>query len=215
MTSDRNIEKQADKRPLWALIVSVIFHPIFIPALSCLGIFYLYPATFSGLDSRILSRWFAMVILNTIIFPGILMLLLKGLGFIKSFHLDDSKERIIPLIGTMIFYFWAWHVVKNVHAPHLIQVLLLSCFWGIIGLFVIGIFFKISMHTTAIGAQFGMVIVLMLAMRDWMILPLLLVSAIAVSVGLARYALGAHTRKELFFGYALGIVLQLAAYMYL
>ena len=76
--------------------------------------------------------------------------------------MKDSKERIIPLMISMIFYFWTYWVFKNLDSVFILRVMLLGNFWGIILLFLINIFLKISMHAMAIGGMLGIIIVLML-----------------------------------------------------
>jgi hypothetical protein len=201
--------------PITARILSVLLHPVFMPLVSCLMLYYLWPAAFAKNTSKELAGWLGMIIINTILFPVIFMLLLKGLGFISSIYLRNVKERVIPLIGTMVFYFWPYLVGKNVHAPLAANVLLLGNFWGITLVFLITIFMKVSMHTAGIGSVLGFVFVLMLLMHSFLAIPLAIVLAAAALTGWARYRAGAHQPAELWLGFAVGIACQLGAYLYL
>ena len=203
------------KKNVPATLLSVLLHPVFMPLISCLLLYYTMPGSFAEVKPKVLSGWLGMILINTIMFPVLLMLLLKGLGFIKSIYLRDVKERVIPLIGTMVFYFWPYLVAKNVTAPEAARMLLLGNFWGIVAVFMITIFFKVSMHTAGVGSLLGFALVLCIFSGALAAPALLIALVAAVLTGWARYRLGAHSAKELWLGYAVGIVAQIGAYLYL
>lgn len=214
MPSSKPTQSKQLMRPI-ATIISVLLHPIFMPLMGCLLLYYVMPELFVAVKPKILNGWLGMIVINTIMFPLILMLLLKGLGFIKSIYLKEVKERVIPLIGIMVFYFWPYLVAKNVHGPALAQVFLLGNFWGIVLVFLMTIFFKISMHTAAMGSLLGLLCVMMLSVSSLFVVPLLLLITATLLVVWARKSLAAHTNKELFLGCVVGVLAQLAAYWYL
>lgn len=195
--------------------ISVLLHPVFMPLISCIVLYYTMPEAFANIRPKVLNGWLGMIVINTIIFPVLTILLLKGLGFIKSIYLKDVKERVIPLIGTMVFYFWPYLVAKNVQAPESARILMLGNFWGIVIVFIVTIFYKISMHTSGVGAFLGFVIVLMLISKSLLVWPLVLALSMAALIFWARYIVGAHSKKELWMGIAAGIVTQIAAYLYI
>lgn len=198
-----------------AVIISYLLHPLFVPVLMVYALFVLAPVNFAHVPQEIRWRWLAMVGINTLLLPLICVLLLKGLGFIESIQLRKPKDRIIPLIASMIFYFWAYQVAKGTDMPFVMKVLLLGNFWGIILVFLVSIFYKVSMHTAASGGILGIIIVLMIINPINMQLPLFAALLIAGLTGTARLALKAHTPGEVWLGYAIGILVQIAAYLYL
>lgn len=198
-----------------AMFISYIFHPALMPMVMTLTLYKLAAVGFAGVPMKQFGIWVGVVAQMTLLYPVLIVFLLKGVGFIRSIHLEDAKERIIPLLLTMIFYFWAYLVFKNIDAPFLLKVLMLGNFWGIIVLFMVSIFFKISMHTMAAGGMLGLVIVLMMISPINMAIPLFIALFIAGLVGTARLVLNAHKSNEIWLGYVLGILVQLAAYFYL
>lgn len=198
-----------------AKIVSYLFHPVFMPTIMAIMVSYLNKSAFAAMDSPHRLQLFANIALNTIFFPIIATLLMKALGFIESIQMHKSKDRIIPLIATMIFYFWAYLVVKNSQAPLTIRVLMLGSFWGIIAVFIVNIFIKVSMHTAAAGGVLGIVLVVMMISHISLFLPLLLALLIGGIIGTARMILQAHRPSEVWLGYLVGVLVQLAAYWYL
>src|SRR5690606_33967255 len=121
---------------------SYVFHPVFMPTVMFLVLYYLLPVTFAGIKPAGIALEAMRFVVNTAFFPVLIVFLLKAVGFIESIHLRSSRDRIIPLIGTMIFYFWMNLVVKNLHYPEIVHVLTLGSFWGVIAVFMINIFMK-------------------------------------------------------------------------
>lgn len=199
-----------------AKIISYLFHPLFMPLVMAIVVSFLDKTGFAGLAAPQRNQLFYNIALNTIFFPLISTLLLKALGFIESIQMHTAKDRIIPLIATMAFYFWCYLIMKNLpFTPLLLKVLMLGSFWGIIVVFIANIFIKISMHTAAAGGALGLVIVLMMISQINLIFPLLLALLVGGIIGTARMVLQAHRPGEVWLGYFAGVLVQLAAYWYL
>ncbi|MBA3828230.1 MAG: hypothetical protein H0X33_04785 [Taibaiella sp.] len=199
-----------------AAIISYVLHPVFMPLFLTLLIYKLSPISFAGIQPHDFSKWIAIITLNTLFFPLVSVLLLKGLHFIKSIQMDDPKDRIIPLMATMIFYFWADNVISNIpNVPLVLHVLLLGSFWGIIAIFMVNIFFKVSMHTCAAGSMIGILIVLMIVSPTNLVIAFFIALIVAGIMGTVRLILGAHRYGEIWLGYIIGIVVMLGAYIYL
>ncbi len=196
-------------------VISYIFHPIFMPTVMAIAVSYLNKSAFAALDTAHRIQLFGNIALNTIFFPLLATFLCKGLGFIESIQMHKSKDRIIPLIATMAFYFWTYLTMKGLSAPLVLRVLTLGCFWGIAAVFIINIFMKISMHTAAAGGMLGIVIVTMMISHINLLLPLLVALLIGGIIGTARMVLQAHRPSEVWLGYLVGVLVQLAAYWYL
>ncbi|MBS1779238.1 MAG: hypothetical protein JST70_07910 [Bacteroidetes bacterium] len=204
----------------FANVASFVFHPVFMPTVLLCLLYILAPSSFVGFSIQNFNTALAIIAINTLFFPLITVLLLKGLGFIQSIYMHDAKDRIIPLIATMIFYFWAYLVFKNrifkeVDTPFILRVMLLGNFWGVILLFMVNIFYKASMHTSAAGGFLGVMIVLLMINPVNMVLPLFVSLLICGIIGTARLLTGAHKPAEIWVGYGLGIIVQVAAYLYL
>lgn len=198
-----------------AKIVSYLFHPVFMPTVMAIILTYLNIQGFRGIDVPHRNQLWGNFALNTIFFPVVSVLLLKAVGFIESIQMHSSKDRIMPLIATMIFYFWAYLIMKNLEAPLILRVLALGSFWGIVVVFILNIFIKVSMHTAAAGGALGILIVLMMFSQTSLFLPLLIAVLVAGIIGTARMVLHAHTPVEIWLGYIAGVLIQLAAYLYL
>lgn len=201
-----------------ANIVSYICHPVFMPLIMAITLSKLAPNSFAGVTPNQMSMWYLTIAISAVFFPLISILLMRPLGFITSYHMPTAKERTIPLMVSMIFYFWISHVFNSmpeVTVPLILKVLLLGNFWGIILLFIINIFTKVSLHTGAAGGMVGIMAVLMLSSPVDMVMPFFVSLVIAGMIGTARMALGAHQRGDIWVGYIVGVVVQLGAYIYM
>lgn len=201
-----------------AKVISYIFHPLFMPTLVALILFYIDRKSFVAISESTRLQWIGIIGLNTLFFPAFATFLLKQLNFIESIHLKTQKERIIPLIATMVFYFWNYQVFKRMpefNTPFILKVFLLGCFWGIIVVFIVNIFSKISMHTAAAGGVIGIFTVLMITGQTNFLIPFLIVLLAAGIIGSARMILHEHTAREIWLGYIGGIAVQLGAYWFL
>lgn len=196
-------------------LISFLLHPLFMPTLLTIALCYLHRSGFAGISGGQKWIWIANVALNTIFFPALAVILMKFLGFISSIKMPDKKDRIIPLMASMIFYFWVYQIFKNIDAPLVLRVLLLGNFWGIILVFLINIFMKVSMHTAAAGSMIGIGLVLMFHGQFNFLIPLMIALVLAGLIGSARLFLKAHSGKEVWLGYLVGIVVQVGAFLFL
>ncbi|HET7898760.1 MAG TPA: hypothetical protein VFL47_13845, partial [Flavisolibacter sp.] len=99
-----------------AKLISYLFHPLFVPVY--VGWFFvrvlrLFPALDSGRQSMLLIQFFV----NYTLLPLVTVLIAKGVGFIDSIYLKTQRDRIIPYLAVMIFYFWVWYVFRNQGFP--------------------------------------------------------------------------------------------------
>jgi len=183
-----------------------------------LVLYKLSPASFQGVPPKQLGLWFISIGITAVFFPLFSIGLMKPLGFITSYQMPTAKERTIPLMSSMIFYFWISHVFNSMPGtpvPLIFKVLFLGNLWGIVVLFMINIFTKISMHTAAAGGMIGIIIVLMNISPVNMTVPLMVSIVIAGIIGTARMVLGVHQKGDIWLGYIVGIIVQLGAYAYM
>jgi hypothetical protein len=194
-----------------AKIVSVLFHPLVLPAYA-FGLVYLTnPLLFSAYDENQISRIFLTVVINTFIFPLIAILLVWRLGFVKSLEMDEPKERLVPFLSTGAFYIWAYVVFRKSGMPQLFDIILLGATVTLFAIFMLNLFWKVSAHAGAMGCF----IIITMALTsispeniNYMLILVILVSGI---IGSCRLLLSAHTTGEIFAGYIVGILSQVIA----
>ena len=195
-----------------AMLLSYVFHPIFIPIYCIAFLVMVHPTYFSGFSMQ--QKKFTIVIasLNLVFFPLMAILLLKAVGFIQSIFLHTQKDRIIPYMAYGIFSFWAYTVFKGQPIyPPIIASFILGIFLAGSGGLIANIYFKISMHALGAGGFTGLFLIISFGNSMAMIWPLALAICISGMVCTARMLLNSHTEKEIYTGFFLGVLAQLVA----
>lgn len=196
-----------------AEVWSYIAHPLLVPGFIAAFLLLAHPLNGILLEATIRLRWLVMILLNTILFPALVTFLLWRLGFTSSVQLPTQRERIIPLVVSIIFYFWAWNVSRNLtdFPPMLVQ-WLLGVFLSSCAAMFVNIFMKMSLHTLGMGGLLMFNIVAVQA--DPMYWPLWMVQVAILAAGItgtARLLRQAHTPGQVYAGYLAGIICQLVA----
>ena len=198
---------------IFAHFFSYVFHPLFIPLYAISFLAFLHPSYFAGFTLFEKYRIVLSTALNTVFFPAFAVLLMKGLGFIKSIFLRTQQDRIGPYLSSMIFYFWmAWTFFKM--DPSL-ALILPSFMTGVFLTTVVGllsnIYFKISMHAMGMGGMLGVFLLVMRSNSMLMTWPLCLAIFITGIVCTSRLLVSDHTTKEIYGGLLAGVLCQFAA----
>ena len=189
-----------------AKLVSYVFHPLFIPVyLSWLIVSiqsHLFPSFSSWEKTLFILRFGIMYIL----FPLVSVLLMKALGFISSIHLTTQRDRVIPYVVSMIYYWWMWYVTSNrAEVPKDCVTLSLAIFLASVGGLMANINMKVSMHAIAAGVMAAFVMLLGLSQDVnygiYISLSILLAGIICSS----RLVEGNHTSREIYWGLFVGV----------
>lgn len=198
---------------LLAHFFSVVFHPLFIPFYVVAFLISYHPSYFTGFNVYLRFEILRSVVVNTVLFPAFALLVMKGLGFVKSFYLHTREDRIGPYLANMIFYFWMARVFFN-FKPEITPVLaafMTGVFLTTAVALIANIFFKISMHAIGCGGMLGILIIIMNSNTMLMTWPLSIALLITGLVCTSRLIVSDHTPKEIYMGLAVGFVCQFAA----
>jgi hypothetical protein len=197
----------------FAHLFSFIFHPLFVPFYVVAFLICYHPSYFSGFSDNTKLNLLLTTALNTVFFPAFAVLLMKGLGFIKSVFLHTRQDRIGPYLSSMIFYFWTARIFFKFQ-PELPSVLA-SFMTGIFLTTVVGllsnIYYKISMHAMGWGGVIGIFLLIMTGNTMLMTWPLSIAFLITGMVCSSRFLISDHTQKETYLGLLAGVLCQLAA----
>jgi hypothetical protein len=197
-----------------AQVISWVFHPLFVTSYVMAFLIFLHPYVFEGYDQKTRVMRLLSVVLTDTLFPAFSVFLVWKLQFIRSMHLRTAKERIIPYMVAMIFYWWTWHVYSNIDAPPVSVHFLLGTFLAVCAAWFCNIYFKISMHAMAMG---GMVLfAYLLASLDSYPSGLYLSVAVLVAgtVCTARLICSDHTRFEVWSGLLVGMLAMWVGWLF-
>ena len=210
------LERQPLVLRIIAYIISVIFHPVFIPVIATWYLAFLQPGYFTGMPTHDKTMILIRVASNTIFFPLLTVLLLKAVGFIKSIFLKTQRERIIPYIATNLFYFWMYLVFKNqAEVPLILTSFVFGIFLASSLALIANIYFKISMHALGVGALSGLMLLIIFSGLSYAIfLPAMIVFIITGIVCTSRLIVSDHTPFDIYSGLLIGILSQMIAYIF-
>lgn len=199
-----------------AQVISYLTHPLFIPTLVTFLILQSIPEYMVAFKAQ--SKRFAFdmlyfrVLIVTVFFPLLTVLLAKLLGFLPSIYMKTQRERIIPYVAIIIYYFWAFYTfLQEGRAPRFYTAFFLGSFLSISISFVTNNFLKTSMHSIGWGGVIGFLFALMWGMHMNVSVPLMITFFVAGITATARMVLDAHTPAEIYTGFFIGIICQLAA----
>ncbi|MBK9330620.1 MAG: hypothetical protein IPM95_15280 [Sphingobacteriales bacterium] len=187
-------------------LLSYLFHPLAIPAWMALFLLYSNPFSFAGMPAGVVI---AIVFINTFMFPAISILLMRKLGFIDSLSMPDNKQRIIPLVATIVFYVWAYLAMRKTNFPYMMMIFMMGALVSLFISFVINVFYKLSLHMVGIsGALMAVMTMLFFSQTDVSYFFLIMV-VLTGAIASARLYLGAHTLQEVYAGFIIGIFGQM------
>jgi hypothetical protein len=201
-----------------ANILSYILHPVFVPVYVIWFLLFVHPFLFAGFSEMEKTTTLIMALVSFTFFPLVTVLLLKGLKFIDSIHLRTQKDRVIPFVACMIWYFWIAYVWYNFGKTRggkdipveAIQFAAATFMSTILGLMV-NIKMKVSLHAISAGVVTAFFIVMAfnqpLHFGVWISIVLVLAGLVCTS----RFIISDHTPREVYGGFVTGIVSFLLA----
>ena len=192
----------------FASLFSYLFHPLFMIAWVTLYLLFRNSLVFIGETSFEKLIVFLRVFSTSIFLPIVTVLLLKGLGFIDSIQLRTQKDRIIPYVACITFFFWSFYVSKKLGDPSELTAFLLSVFIASSASLLINNYMKVSMHAIGVGGLVAFFSLLLFANRLDDVFSLLLVFLIAGITTTSRFIVSDHNPAEITVGFITGVLIQ-------
>ncbi|MBS1662226.1 MAG: hypothetical protein JST68_14370 [Bacteroidetes bacterium] len=202
-------------KKIFAQVFSYVFHPIFVSAYVMGFLIFFHPYAFAGFDHRMKVLRFLHILIFNAIFPMFAVFLLWRLKFIDSMLLRTPKERIIPYMIVMIFYWWSWNVFKHLpDSPVMAVHFLLGAFLAVCAGWFCNIYYKVSMHAIAMGG--ALMFFFLFSFTDSYASGLYISVALFLTglVCTSRLILGAHTNFEIWSGLFVGLLAQYIAWQF-
>lgn len=204
------------KRPCWAWILSLLFHPLWLPW----GILYValhfYDSLFFLWSSHLPAALLKMAAVLWLLLPSGVLFLLKQARLIRSWEMEEARERRLPLLSLLpvyIFSAWAMHFWE---LDERLQALPAGVALSLLLALLINEYSKISLHTLAMGGATAFFAALAYHTHHIMLLFPLIASIWASGwVYAARLMLNAHSQAQLLGGYLLGSATMWGAYWYM
>lgn len=190
-------------RKYLALILTYLFHPIFIPmyGMGMLGVssfFYAYSPLLKGVVLG-LSCFLAVFM------PLMWYILLRKLNIITTSQASDRHERKWAYLFTLSAYAVVAALSFFFGIKLYYVVLWCAAFLALLVVYVVNHAWKISAHATGMGGLTGAVIFFSFFSCKVLLYPIIVVSLCSGLVMWSRLELNAHTSAQLLAGYAVGL----------
>ncbi len=218
VTEEGNIKQTPSKKDqppalrIFMQGISYLFHPLFIPTYIFIWLAQRFPFEFSGITPDTMMYRYISIFWMTAFFPAFAVFLLYKLKFVDSIFLNSKKERIIPYIITMFFYWWMYYLSRNfIDQPLVLKMFYLGIFIASAAGLIFNNFLKISMHAIAVSSAFTLLITALFYYNANLGIDLSICTLITGLVITARSIVSDHTSRELSMGLATGIICQLIA----
>ena len=164
-------------------------------------VFRFYPTAWKG-------YLLGVVALYTVLIPVLSLGLMRSLGRISDWRLDDRSERSWPLLIGMICYVLCALTMTRIPSAVFLRKFMLAaaccvcCGWAITH------FWKISLHMIAMGAVVAALVVMSIAGVGDLFWPLVGAVLGAGALASARLGLGCHDAWQVAAGFAVGFVVM-------
>ncbi len=199
----------------FAKLLSYLFHPLFIPTYFFLYLMQFYSFEFAGItDWQLKLRLFG-VFWMTAFFPAFAVFLLWRLKFSSGIFLRTQKERIVPYIITMFFYWWMHYLSRNFpDQPEVLKFFYTGIFMCSVAGLLANNSYKISMHAMGAGGFVAALIFTSFHYQNTDGIAISIALLLAGFISTARLILNEHSFKEVYTGLAAGAICQLLSYYF-
>jgi hypothetical protein len=192
--------------------VSFIFHPLLVGVYMAAYLIYVNPFYYAYSPRVNAFRNLITVANNNFVFPVLVVLLMRGLGFIKSIYLKTTKERIVPYMASIIFFFWTWNTFYHLQGiPQVMRDMTQGIFYASVIGMMANIYFKISMHSMGVGGLVGLMTVVLMDGQMYSGIPMAISVLIAGVVMSSRLITEDHQPGDIAAGFIVGLFSQLIA----
>ena len=166
--------------------ISWVLHPFLLPVY--LMAVLLTMTAFSHYPPNVKFYLLWVVALYAIVIPLLSLGVLRSLGRISDYRIDDRRERFLPLLVGAVCY---------------VLCLVVSFYW------------KISLHLTGMGAVVALLVVMNVVGVGNMLVPLMVAILCAGALASARLYLGCHNGWQVLAGFCGGFAVSVLAVLFL
>jgi len=188
-----------------AKIISFVFHPLLMATYLIMVIGKFFPTMLMiGPDHIWIITLFVFGF--TFAIPAINLLLFRYLGSIQSLYFESRRERIMPFIFISLLYsaFAYLFYYKFPFSSNFNRLMLIVAALVIVAT-VITFFYKVSVHSLAMGGLIGILFPL-IRFSPTLLLPTTFIVAMTGVVISSRLMLDAHTPRETLVGGVAGLL---------
>jgi hypothetical protein len=195
-----------------ANLTAYVLHPMLMPTyvlffLLNSSLFFVIP-----IPANLTKYIYGLIICFTILLPLSFSLYLKRNGHISSLKMEKAEDRTLPFLFTITCYGGAYYVLSRTSITLLLTIILLGAMISLLLLLLTTRVTKASAHCVGIGGFLGSVICIQYFLHINLTSILVISILLCGIVGTARLIVNAHSRSQVYLGYAIGILGQLIVF---
>jgi hypothetical protein len=198
---------------------SIVFHPLLLATYLFLLFGWLYPPALFPVQVQSLRAIIILVFVTTFVLPVLSIYFFKSFGTITSITMPTRKERIVPFLLIVVLYGIVTYLLyarTGISMQDNFMKFLLIIDALVLCSFLLTFFLKLSIHSLAIMAMVGIMIILNNSVENGIFLYPMLVSIVLAGVVMtARLQLQVHTMREVVLGAAVGLVVGMGGMIFL
>ncbi len=194
---------------MWARVLSVVFHPLFIPTYFFWFLSRVLPTSLEPVSVALHTKFIIFIFLVTCAVPMINVAIFRMFRTVRSYGMPDRRERLMPfvfisLIYVVVTYLFHLHGRMNLN-DNFLKFMVVIDMLVVIGT-IATFFFKVSIHSLSIWGLIGMLVPLMkITEVNTLFYPTLGVIVLAGFIMAARLKTGVHNPREVMWGAVLGL----------
>ena len=188
-------------------------HPFLLPIYMMAML--LTMTTFAHYPSNVKFYLLWVVVLYAVIIPVLALGVLRSLGRISDYRVDDRREWMLPLlVGALCYILCAITIAKIPSAMFLRKFMVAAACCELLCL-VVSLRWKISLHLTGMGAVVALLVVMNVVGVGNMMVPLMAAVLCAGALASARLYLGCHNGWQVLAGFCGGFAVSVLAVLFL
>lgn len=193
--------------------ISWVLHPFLLPVymialLLTATTFALFPA-----NVKFYLLW--VILLYAVLIPVLALGVLRSLGRISSYRVDDRHERLLPLLVGAICYLLCAITLAKIPSVVFLRKFMVAAACCEVLCLVVSLRWKISLHLTGMGAVVALLVVMNIAGVGHMLIPLSVAILGAGALASARLYLGCHNGMQVLAGFSGGFLVATLAMLFL
>lgn len=193
--------------------LSWVLHPFLLPLymmalLLTSTAFAYYPA-----GVKLYLTW--VVALYTVVIPVLALGVLRSLGRISDFRIDNRRERTLPLLLGAVCYVLCALTIARVPSAVFVRKFMIAAACCEVMCLLVSLRWKISLHLTGMGALVALLVIMNVIGAGNMLLPLTVALLGAGALASARLYLGCHNGAQVAAGFFGGFTVATLAVLFL
>lgn len=153
---------------------------------------------------------YLVLVVNTMLVPVLFAWYLTSKGYVSSIMMDDVNDRKLMYFFTFLLYLITLFVLSGFSVPSAIYKYAFGGTLTIGILFILALFRKkVSAHLSALGGLAGAMIMLSIRLHTDFLALICVVFILSGIVAMSRLTLKAHSEKEVYVGFIIGLLSQI------